>query len=385
MIRNLIGVVCLACLLGTGCHRQAAQVSPLPPPAPPQVYADAAREMAIPLAAGHISPEIDTGKIQGDIENVSYAGDTTVLIEAGQLYLYDLSAGRVLSQAAKEPLQQPRYQPCGKGYAAIGNLRGSMDGKIIFYDGALKKQSELSFSQLIGPGDILLSDCVAVSPAGDTVAYWDQNGITVYSLAAKTKTLILNLRYDVPAPERAGILHISQLLYARDGRSLFFLSGVESHGGQSIPAWGKINTDGTGLVNQTGSGFTPYEIAGSYDGFALFGESEWHRSGRVLALDAATGSPRFLPLATMEERAVFGSDSGKYYATDALSQTDCTVRIYETATGQKVFERSIPHGGNPLYVARNPVVRILDQTRTCIVLMGNRQDGLETKVACFPF
>lgn len=143
--------------------------------------------------------------------------------------------------------------------------------------------------------------------------------------------------------------------------------------------------DGTGFVNNTISGFTPYEIVGSYGEFAFLGEDDRYASGRILSLDTATGSTQFLPLSTKQEGVSFGSDNGAYYATGALNETECTVRIYETATGTKIFEQRIPHGGNPLYVARNPVIRIWDKTKTCIVLMGNRQEDLDTKITYFQF
>lgn len=324
---------------------------------------------------------IDANKVQGDIKNIFYASRSTVLVDADQLYLYDFSSGEVLEEVSKENFRQSHYQSCGKGYAAIGTLQNSLKGKIVFYSDTLKKESELSFSQIIDSDDVIFPENFAVSPDGKKIAAYFNYGITVYDTETSARTRIL----DLNKPDVSSIMHIDQLAFTSDSQSLILLSGVNGGNGQSLSACGKINIDGTGLVNQKISGFTPYEIIGAYDKFALFGEDDRFSSGRVVSLDAATGSSKFLPLATKREQAAFGSNTGLYYATSQLNNSGCIIRIYETATGNKVFEQSVPHGGNNLYSARNPVIRVLDETKTCIILMGNRQDDLATKVAFLQF
>lgn len=323
---------------------------------------------------------IDTQQVRGDIKNVFYASDNTVLIEADKLYLYDLPAGKVVAQALLENFNQPRFQPIAAGYAAIGDIKGSMNGKVVFYSGSLEKESELSFSQITQTDEPLFAEGVAVSPDGKKIAYQDGRGIAVYDAASQSVTRIL----DLESAAGSSIWHVSQLIFTGND-SLAFLSGAANPGGASIPACGKINVDGTGLVNQAVPGFVAYEIAGAYDAFSLLGEDDRSLSGRAALQDAATGAISFLPMETRQERAVFGSDAGAYYATCALDSAGCTARVYETRTGSKVFEQSIPHGGNPLYAARIPVIRVLDKSRTCIVLMGNRQEDLATIAKCFNF
>lgn len=385
MICKHIGIICLLCLLiTTGCAGKmaAAQPSALIPAAGAAGLSEPL-EAVSPAARSDLKADSSASNAVDDIANIFPAGNDAILIDGDSLYLYSLSQGKVLAKTGKGPFVQPRYQPCGRGYAAIGDIQNSMNGKIVFYDGALQKEGELAFSQITGSNEALFSDSFAISPDGKKIAYADMNGISVFDVASKTRKPILALGQDAPA-EASEIMHIAQLLFTGDGQSLVFLSGVNS-GGQSVSACGKIGIDGAGLVNKTTAGFVPAEIAGSYGGYAFFGEDDRYRTGRVAVLNIADGSIGFLPLATKQERVTFGSDTGRYYATGALSETDCTVRIYETATGKKVFEKAIPHGGNPLYVARTPVIRVLDGRKACIVLMGNRIEDLKTMVTYLQF
>lgn len=366
----------LAILLMTGCGQRAE---------------------ALALEPGDVSSavkpsaevRVDGGKIKGDIERVSYGKGSAVLIEADELSLYDIAANRVLEKAPKEDFISARYQPRGDGYGAVGDIRHSMAGKVVFYNNALQKEKELTFSEITGTNDPLFSDVVALSPDGKSIAYYGKGpngaGIYIYQVGTKTRTRILNLDYGTPSAARAGILHIDQLRFTGDGMNLILFTGVENGNSQSIGACGKIGVDGSGLVNEAISGFTPIGIAGCYDSFAFFEEDDRARSGRILKLDAATGAKKFLSLATKQERAVYGSDAGKHFATAALDDSGCTIRIYETATDRLLSEQLIPHGGNALYVAQIPEVRVLDDAKTCIVLMGNRQDDLKTKVTVFRF
>lgn len=387
MIYKFIAILNLLCIIiSTGCTQAFTPAKECQQPSPRLPIQIGQKAEVVPLTASPlVKAGIDPQKVHGDIQNIFYTRNTTVIIDADKVYLYDLSTGEVLAETSKESFNQPRYQTCGKGYAAIGDLQGSLNGKVVFYSNTLEKESELSFSQITGSQEPIFSNSFAVSPNGGKIAYADGKGITIFDVAAKSRTRILNLEYGAPSSARAGIMHIEQLLFTSDGRSLILLSGVENGNAQSIAACGKINVDGTGLINQPIPGFIPYEIAGCYGSFALFGEDDRYRSGRMVLLEAATGSPKFLPLATQREQAAFGSDNGAYYATGALGESGCTVRIYATATGKQIFEQFIPHGGNPLYISRNPVIRILEQSKTCIVLMGNRQDDVKTKVTFLNF
>jgi hypothetical protein len=109
---------------------------------------------------------------------------------------------------------------------------------------------------------------------------------------------------------------------------------------------GKINIDGTGLSNSVGGQSVPYPLSGIVPG--------------------------------KEKAVVFGSDGGDYTAKASLSSGSVKIVVTSSATGKVVYETTIKEDSS--HTERDPVVRILDDAKTIIVLFGNRQADISTIV-----
>lgn len=61
------------------------------------------------------------------------------------------------------------------------------------------------------------------------------------------------------------------------------------------------------------------------------------------------------------------------------------IRIYNTDTGAVEAEQIISSEGKELYMANEPIIRLVDETRTCIVLLGSKQAEIDTKMVISQF
>ena len=80
-----------------------------------------------------------------------------------------------------------------------------------------------------------------------------------------------------------------------------------------------------------------------------------------------------------------GSDFGRYFATTLADRTGWKIRVYDTGTGKLEAEHRISHDGEAGYMANDPIVKIIDDKRIYMVLLGANQEGIQTKVIVSPF
>ena len=83
------------------------------------------------------------------------------------------------------------------------------------------------------------------------------------------------------------------------------------------------------------------------------------------------------------EDGIFGSDSGKYLATIAISgaaeewRGGWRLRIYEAVSGKIVWEQNVGMDTNA-YQGLSCGVKILDEQKECIVICGRGQNTVTT-------
>ena len=89
--------------------------------------------------------------------------------------------------------------------------------------------------------------------------------------------------------------------------------------------------------------------------------------------------------APQEGGNIYGSDNGRYFASSIEGKDGWTIRVYDADSGVMIKEESISNDGQELYGINDPMLCVLDDTKTCIVLLGQKQPDVETKIATFLF
>lgn len=213
-------------------------------------------------------------------------------------------------------------------------------------------------------------------------------GVTLYDRVNQKSTRLIDLTGD---DEKAylGISVIEQMGFTNNGESVAFkaqsfdVPAVTDK--PSFDTVGTVNIDGRGLTNKKPDGYSPKMLT-SYPSRLLVAEDFKTASGRMMVIDSKSGEQKIHTLSDKKEGGnIYGSDTGRYFASSVPSKTGWTVRVYETDTGKLVKEESISNNGQELYGINDPMICVLDDAKTCVVLLGHKQDAVNTKIASFSF
>ena len=109
-------------------------------------------------------------------------------------------------------------------------------------------------------------------------------------------------------------------------------------------------------------------------------------NGTLLMLDTASNTEKKITFSSSSEGndGVFCSEQGKYVATSILGETSVTINIYDTASG-KVIHTETVKDSNGTYFLRVPQILILDESGTCIVVLGRGIGEVSTLITTFGF
>ncbi|MCE3202448.1 WD40 repeat domain-containing protein [Paenibacillus sonchi] len=368
-------------------------------PSTPSTNKNEALETPSPLHKPPSVWEFQSGEIQGDIRNIYYSTDHNALLLADKLYLYNLVTGHVTSEAPREAFNQQMIWAIKGGYVAVGvkvttgnNRNGWLTTgseiafDAVFYDHQLNRQSVFDFNILLKKDEHILSlKSFAFSNDGTQAAYATNTGLYLYNFNTKKKTTVVDLQVGDIAT-RSGIVAFEQIGFTNEDRTLAFkaksLDIPPVDGKPSFDTGGTVNVDGSELFNRIFDNYTCKELT-TYNHQLLLAEDFTIPSGRLLVMDIPGGKTKLLTLTEKGESGfVTGSDNGRYLAT-TLANNDKTgwkIRVYDTDTGKLQVEQYLSNGGESRYMANDPIVRVFDDERTYIVLLGATQPDIKPKI-----
>ncbi|WP_438431477.1 transcriptional regulator [Gorillibacterium sp. sgz500922] len=398
---KLLGMALILSGLLAGCAQPEGKSAPATAKstveAAPSVHTDAPPESAPPL-------KLPLEEIQGHIKNVHYADEDHVLIAADKLYLYDFATGRIIAETSDEGIQsihrgEDGYEAVRATFDPVSKSGGGIAGgapaySMIFYDSGLVKQSEFSPRSLLSEEERMISpESIAFSADGKRAAYATDQGLYLYDFKKEQQTTLIDLGQTDLAnlKKRSGIVAFERLGFTNEDRDLAFTAQSFDippiDGKSSFSTCGTVHGDGSSLTNQTFESFSCRELI-NYDKVVLFAEDLDFTapSGKLLVMKMPGGKPKFLSLTEAgESRFVSGSDKGGSFATALADRTDWKVRIYDTNTGKLEKELRIPNDGDKRYMAQVPIVKLLDEKRLYIVLVGAKSPDVQTNVVMGQF
>lgn len=342
-----------------------------------------------------VSEVVSDLKIEGDIKNIYYANEGNALISADKLYLYDVGTQNVVKESKEETFASENIWVIDSGYVAVretvnSNNDGSMmmdggfDFNITFYDYDLNAVSEFDLNQLFEEDDFVFSlDAISFSSTGNEVAYATYSGLYTYDFEKEAKTTVIDLE-SADAGGRAGIVNIEQIGFTKDDQRIAFKAQSFdvplNPNKDSFDTCGIVNSDGSALSNRTFDNYICKELI-AYNHLLLFAEDPMIASGRTLVMEPSGDQTKIHALIEKEESGnVWGSSEGSYFATSTPQKTGWAIRVYDAETGKLEAEQQVSSDGEALYMARNPVIKVMDDSKTVIVLLGATQEDIETKM-----
>ena len=326
----------------------------------------------------------DTSAFSGKVTSCYYAGDGKLLVLADQLNLYDAYSGTVLA-AADVALRDMKIHSFHDGYLVTGIKDDSVVGYL--YSADLSLQKEISFDGLLSGDFILGSSGIAISEDGKTLAMAGFRNLYLYDLSAGKLTTLLAID-KTAASGNIKVTALEQIAFAGESGGILFAGKGNSAGGSdgedSFSIYGTVSLDG-GKIRITRP--ASYTIDGFYAGerYLLMEQAFARNDGTLLTVEIGTFQEHKLSFSSTDEGrdGVFASERGDYFATAVLG-SGLTVRIYDTQSGSLLHTETITNADGA-YVQRAPKVVILDDAKTCMVLLGSGQEEVDTVAETFQF
>ncbi len=335
----------------------------------------------------------------GKIGGCYYADGNRIIVEADKLYLYDTGKNEIIA-SADISMEDLCVQTYADGYFIVGQRSGSggsnnafatsensdgINGYILNQDFAI--QDTISFSGLLGDDFILQTTGVAISEDGKQIVFGGLQGLYLYDTSSRKVRTILNYSEEGTA-DNMQIVAMNSLIFT--GNNTLVYAGMATdtpRGGDGISVYGTVSTDSANLTITKKADYKIDTAEMQKGGNLLIMPQSFDKNnGTLLILDTASNTEKMMSFSSRSEGkdGVYCSGQGKYVATSVLGENSVSIHIYDTASGKSIHTETI-QDSNGTYFLRIPQILILDETGTCIVLLGRGIDEVSTLITTFDF
>ena len=160
-----------------------------------------------------------------------------------------------------------------------------------------------------------------------------------------------------------------------------------SIGGEGVSVYGTVSTDSANLtITKKGDYKVDTEEVQKGGNLLIMPQSFDKNNGTLLMLDTISNTEKTMSFSSRSEGkdGVYCSGQGKYVATAILKKNSVTINIYDTTSGKKIHTETV-QDSNSTYFMRIPQILILDESGTCIVVLGRGIDEVSTLITTFSF
>ena len=336
----------------------------------------------IPMGTGMIDSSAFSGKVTG----CYYADGEKIIIAADKLYLYDTQSGKSLANA-DICLQELNVQTFSKGYLVAGRESGnsSSEFKAYLLDKDFNVENTISFNGLIDNDFVLSTVGISVSDDGTQIAFCGMQGLYLYDMSSQKVSTVLNYSENAVA-NNMRILVIDSITFISNKSLVYTGSGINiGDSGNGFSIYGTVSVDNATLsITKNAS----YEVAELQKGgnLLVMPQSFNKNNGTLLMFDSASSTEQFMKFESDSEGkdGVFCSQNGNYVATASLSDTSVNIKIYDTVSGKVIHTEKVENS-NSTYFLRIPQILVLDDSKTCIVILGRGIDEVDTLTTTFGF
>ena len=347
------------------------------------------------MAVSRFKDSAFSGKVGG----CYYADGSRIIVAADKLYLYDMGTGETIGSAdiSMEDLCVQTftegYFVVGQGKAGGGGSNGSfaasesggINGYILNKDFAV--QDTISFSGLLSDDFIVQITGVAISQDGKQVAFGGLQGLYLYDVSSRKVRTILNYSEEGTA-DNMQIVTMDSLTFTGNNTLVYVGMATDtSIGGDGVSVYGTVSTDSANLtITKKGDYKVDTEEVQKGGNLLIMPQSFDKNNGTLLMLDTISNTENTMSFSSRSEGkdGVYCSGQGKYVATAILEESSVTINIYDTASGKSIHTETV-QDSNSTYFLRVPQILILDESGTCIVVLGRGIDEVSTLITTFGF
>ena len=334
----------------------------------------------------------------GKVSGCYYAGGSRIIVAADKLYLCDTGKGETIA-SADISMEDLCVQTFTDGYFVVGQGKagggsngsfatsesGGINGYILNKDFAI--QDTISFSGLLSDDFIVQITGIAVSQDGKQVAFGGLQGLYLYDISSRKVRTILNYSEEGTAGDMQ-IVTMGSLTFTGNNTLVYVGMATDtSIGGDGVSVYGTVSTDSANLtITKKGDYKVDTEEVQKGGNLLFMPQSFDKNNGTLLMLDTISNTEKTMSFSSRSEGkdGVYCSGQGKYVATAILKKNSVTINIYDTASGKKIHTETV-QDSNSTYFMRIPQILILDESGTCIVVLGRGIDEVSTLITTFSF
>ena len=334
----------------------------------------------------------------GKVSGCYYADGNRIIVAADQLYLYDAGKGETIA-SADISMGDLCVQTFTDGYFVVGQGKagggsngsfatsesGGINGYILNKDFAV--QDTISFSGLLSDDFIVQITGIAISQDGKQVAFGGLSGLYLYDVSSRKVRTILNYSEEGTAGNMQ-IATMDSLTFTGNNTLVYVGMATDtSIGGDGVSVYGTVSTDSANLtITKKGDYKVDTEEVQKGGNLLIMPQSFDKNNGTLLMLDTISNTENTMSFSSRSEGkdGVYCSGQGKYVATAILEESSVTINIYDTASGKNIHTETV-QDSNSTYFLRVPQILILDESGTCIVVLGRGIDEVSTLITTFGF
>ena len=346
------------------------------------------------MAVSTVKDSAFSGKVSG----CYYADGSRIIVAADKLYLYDMGKGETIA-SADISMGDLCVQTFTDGYFVVGQGKagggsngsfaasesGGINGYILNKDFAV--QDTISFSGLLSDDFIVQITGIAVSQDGKQVAFGGLQGLYLYDVSSRKVRTILNYSEEGTAGNMQ-IVTMDSLTFTGNNTLVYVGMATDtSIGGDGVSVYGTVSTDSANLtITKKGDYKVDTEEVQKGGNLLIMPQSFDKNNGTLLMLDTISNTENTMSFSSRSEGkdGVYCSGQGKYVATAILEESSVTINIYDTASGKSIHTETV-QDSNSTYFLRVPQILILDESGTCIVVLGRGIDEVSTLITTFGF
>ena len=346
---------------------------------------------------------METGTVKasafsGKVRDLYYAGGSRIIVAADKLYLYDTEKGENIASAdiSMEELCVQAYADgyfiVGRGNGGGGNgsfatsqSGGGINGYLLNKNFEIK--NTISFNELLNDDFILHTGGVAITQDGKQVAFGGLQGLYLYDTSSKKVRTILSYAEE-GRTNNIQIATMESLAFTKDNTLVYVGIATDgSNGGDGFSVYGTVSTDGANLtITKKADYQVDTEEVQKGGNLIIMPQSFDRNNGTLLMLDTASMTEKMMKFSGGSEGkdGIYCSGQGKYVATSVLGKNSVTINIYDTASGKNIHTETVKDNDST-YFLRVPQILILDESGTCIVVLGRGIDEVRTLIKTFGF
>ena len=346
------------------------------------------------MAVSRFKDSAFSGKVSG----CYYADGSRIIVAADKLYLYDMRKGETIA-SADISMEDLCVQTFTDGYFIVGQGKagggsngsfaasesGGINGYILNKDFAV--QDTISFSGLLSDDFTSQVAGIAISQDGKQVAFGGLQGLYLYDISSRKVRTILNYSEEGTA-DNMQIVTMDSLTFTGNNTLVYVGMATEpSIGGDGVSVYGTVSTDSANLtITKKGDYKVDTEEVQKGGNLLIMPQSFDENNGTLLMLDTVSNTENTMSFSSRSEGkdGVYCSGQGKYVATAILEESSVTINIYDTASGKSIHTETV-RDSNSTYFLRVPQILILDESGTCIVVLGRGIDEVSTLITTFGF